>query len=138
MTASGDQCVMMSGTSEMLRWCAEPWTVGQLRQPNLVPTLVKAQEASGWMMSAVSVTRRPLCTADIPPSEKIIVAMVKMPAWCAQVESWPAISFISQCFYAYIYLLHLSVASDEYFADQCQEMTSYFHYIYQSEYHNLN
>lgn len=85
MTTSGEQCVMMIGTSEMHRWCAESWTAGQLRQPNQVPTLVKAKETSGWMMSTVRETRRPFCTANIPPLEKITVAMAKMPAWCAQV-----------------------------------------------------
>lgn len=86
MTTSGEQCVMMSGTSEMLRWCAEPWTAGQLRQPNLAPTLVMARETSGWMMSTVWATRRPFCTANIPPSEKITVATARMPAWFAQVS----------------------------------------------------
>lgn len=85
MTTSGEQCVMMTGTSEMHRWCAEPWTAGQLRQPNLVPTLVKAMETSGWMMSTVVVTRRPFCTANIHPLETITVAIVKMPVWCVQV-----------------------------------------------------
>ena len=91
MTASGEPSVTTSGTSEMLRWCAESWTVEQLRPPNLVPTLVKAVETSGWMMSTVSAMRRPFCTADIPAWEKTTVAMAKMPAWCAQV--------ISHCFY---------------------------------------
>lgn len=94
MAASGEQCVTMSGTSEMLRWCAEPWTVARLRQPNPVHSLVKAKETSGWMMSAVSVMRRPFCNADIPPSEKITVAMAKMPAWCAQV-SYCSFLFVS-------------------------------------------
>lgn len=47
MMASGEQCAMTSGTSEMLRWCAGPWTVDLLRQPKLQPTLVKARETSG-------------------------------------------------------------------------------------------
>lgn len=86
MTACGERCVTMSGTSGMLRWCAEPWTVARLRQPNLVPSSVKAMETSGWMTLAVSVTRRPFYTASIPALEKTTVAMAKMPVWCAQVS----------------------------------------------------
>lgn len=78
MMASGEQCVMMSGTSEMHRWCAELWTVEQLRQPSLELSLVKAKEAFGWMMSTVLVMRRPFCAVDIPLLEKITVAMQKM------------------------------------------------------------
>lgn len=85
MTTNGEQCAMMSGTSETLRWFAEPWTAAQPRQPNPVPTLGKAKETSGWMMLTAWVMRRRFCTANIPLSEKITVAMAKMPAWCAQV-----------------------------------------------------
>lgn len=85
MKTNGGRCAMMSGTSEMLRWCAEPWTADQLKQPKLGPTLVKAKETSGWMMSAVWVTRRLFCTANILHSEKITVVMARMPGWFAQV-----------------------------------------------------
>ena len=100
MMASGEQCVMMSGTSEMQRWCAESLTAEQLRWPKRVPSLVQARETSGWMMSAASGTRRPSCTADIQPSGKITVAMAKMLVWCAQVSSLIGCSsfFISTLF----------------------------------------
>lgn len=80
MMASGERCVMMSGTSEMLRWCVELWTVEQHRHPNPVPSLVRAKDPFGWMMLTVLVMRLPFCTADALLLEKIIVAMVKMPA----------------------------------------------------------
>lgn len=89
MMASGGQCVMMIGTSGMLRWCAEQWTVVQLRQPNQQPTLVKARETSGWMMSTVLAMRHPFCTADVLPSEKITVVMVKTLESFVQVSVLP-------------------------------------------------
>lgn len=70
----------MNGTSGMLRWCAEPWTVGQLRQPSLAPILVKAMEISGWMTWIVRVTRHPFCTASTPFLVKTTVAMARMLA----------------------------------------------------------
>ena len=93
MMASGEQCVMMSGTSEMQRWCAESLAVEKLRWPKRVPSLVQARETSGWMMSAASGTRRPSCTADIQPPGKITVVMKKMLAWCAQVSYLLGCSF---------------------------------------------
>ena len=86
MMASGGQCVMMTGTSEMLRWCAEQWTVEQLRQPNRQPTLVQARETSGWMMSTVLAMRHPFCTADVLPLEKITVVTAKMLELFVQVS----------------------------------------------------
>lgn len=86
-TASGEQCAMTTGTTGMLRWCARPWTVDQLRQPKEMPSSVRVQETSGWTTSTVWGMSRPSCTADIPPLEKITVAMVKMLEWCVQVSS---------------------------------------------------
>lgn len=77
---SGGRCVMMTGTSGMLRWCAEKWTVGQFRQPSQAPILVKATEISGWMTWIVWVMRQPFCTASTPVLAKITVAMSRMPA----------------------------------------------------------
>ena len=110
MMASGEQCVMMIGTSEMQRWCAESLTVEQLRRPKRMASLVQARETSGWMMSAALGTRHPSCTADIRPSGKITVAMAKMLAWCAQVSSLLGCSFffistLFTYFHAYIYSL---------------------------------
>lgn len=83
---SGGRCVMMTGTSGMLRWCAEPWTVVQPRQPSLVPILVQAKEISGWTMWTVRVMRHPRYTARMPILVKTTVAMARTPAWYAQVS----------------------------------------------------
>lgn len=99
MTNSGERCVMMIGTSEMLRWCAKLWTVEQHRYPNLVPSLGKAKDLFGWMMSPVPVMRLPFCTANAHPLEKITVAMAKMQAWCVQVSN------------SIYYLIYLSVVT---------------------------
>lgn len=77
---SGGRCAMMIGTSGMLRWCAEPWTVVQPRQPSLVPILVQAMEISGWMMWTVRVMRHRLYTASMPVLVKTTAAMARMPA----------------------------------------------------------
>lgn len=77
---SGGQCVMTIGISGMLRWCAEPWTVGHLMQPSLLPILVQVMQISGWMTWNVRVMRRPFCTATTAVLAKITVAMARMPA----------------------------------------------------------
>lgn len=87
MTATGEQFVMMRGTSERLRWCAEPWTVEQLGQSKSVPTLAKAKETSGWTILIALVMRRPFGTANDLHLEKTTVAIVKMLGWCVQVKS---------------------------------------------------
>ena len=86
ITASGEQCVMITGTSMMQRWCADRWGVAERSAPLTVPTLVREVTQYFWIMLVVLEVNALSLTALIMDLVNTAVVMVKMLVLSAQVR----------------------------------------------------
>lgn len=85
MVASGEQCVMTTGTFKMPRWCADSWAVDTQSQPQEMPTLALALAPSPWTTWRAQGQRLTSGSAGTEAGSPTIVATMKMLESFAQV-----------------------------------------------------
>lgn len=81
----GALSVMMDGTSEMQRWPAGSWDVGERWPPLGVPDLDLVRDLCGWMTWGVEEERRPSETVPEAPGAGATVTTPRMQGWSAPV-----------------------------------------------------
>ena len=86
ITASGEQCVMITGTSMMRQWCADRWDVAERSAPLTVPTLVREVAKYFWIMLVVLEVKALFLIALMVDVTNTTVTMVKMLVLPAQVR----------------------------------------------------
>ena len=85
-TVHGVQCVMMTGTLQMVTYCAVNWDMEERRRRLTVQLMDKDQDKSGWMMFGVRDQRKGYPAARSEDGEVTIADTTKMLVLYARLK----------------------------------------------------